>query len=114
MAHATKSRPFVQRHLERVFLEAEKVTKKISRKNIRKLADGKCFFCPETNANLLDAHRILFGKNGGRYHDLNMVTLCSNCHRRVHAGEIVIDRRYLSTSGKHVLHYWIGGVEFWT
>jgi hypothetical protein len=40
------------------------------------------------------------------------MAICCRCHRRIHAGEIVIDRYYNSTKGK-VLHYFENGEEFW-
>src|SRR5687767_961409 len=86
-----------------------------SRKQITKLFDKQCFFCKEDNYALLDAHRIVPGSEGGKYvHENNVLTLCSNCHRRVHAGDIVIDRKYPST-GKSLwtLHCWINGQEQW-
>lgn len=86
--------------------------KRYSKKRIKKLIDKKCFFCAESNYNLLDTHRILEGAKGGKYLEHNMLTICSNCHRRVHAGEIVIDRKYDSTSGP-VVHYFVDGVEYW-
>ncbi len=73
----------------------------------------KCFFCPEDNENLLDAHRIIPGKDGGTYIPTNILCICSNCHRRVHAGEIVVDRKYPCTSGKLVVHYFDKGIEYW-
>lgn len=86
--------------------------KKQSRQQIRKLYLNKCFFCDESNYELLDAHRILPGENGGKYHDSNILVTCSNCHRRVHSGEIVVDKKYMSTKGI-LVHYWRDGQEFW-
>lgn len=79
-------------------------------KKIKKLSDGCCFFCKEANYALLDCHRIV---EGSKYEHGNTVTLCANCHRRVHAGEITIDRRYLRSDGKWVLHYWKDNKEFY-
>lgn len=79
------------------------------RKNIDKIAKKKidkcCYFCECDTYELLDVHRIIPGENGGQYTEKNSVTLCANCHRKVHADLIKIDRKYLSSSGKWILHY---------
>lgn len=82
---------------------------KIAKKHI----DGKCAICNEENYNLHDVHRIVAGKDGGKYTDFNTICCCSNCHRRIHAGEIIIDRKYTSTLGKTAIHYWRDNQEFW-
>jgi len=86
---------------------------KLSKKQIKKLYDGQCYFCKENDYALLDSHRIVPGEDGGKYTTFNTLTCCANCHRRIHAGEIKIDRKYYSTSGKWVLHYWINEEEKW-
>jgi predicted restriction endonuclease len=87
--------------------------KRYSRQQIRKLFEKKCYFCGEDNYDLLDAHRIIPGEQGGKYNDHNILVICSNCHRKCHAGIIKIDRKYMSTTGRWVLHYWIDGEEKW-
>jgi hypothetical protein len=87
--------------------------KRYSRQQIAKLSRGGCYFCGESNYDLLDAHRVIPGAEGGKYNDHNILVICSNCHRRTHTGSIRIDRKYLSTSGKWVLHCWIDGEEKW-
>lgn len=78
--------------------------KKLVDKRIKKLSDRCCKFCGCGVYELLDVHRIVEGKDGGEYTEHNTVTVCSLCHRKVHAGIIKIDRKYLSTAG-WVLHY---------
>ena len=79
----------------------------------KKHLDGICKFCPCDNYDLLDVHRIVEGSEGGKYTDFNTITVCSLCHRKIHAGLIKIDRKYQSTSGRWVLHFWIEGEERW-
>lgn len=87
--------------------------KKLVDKKAKKRADQKCKFCGETEYCTLDVHRILPGEKGGRYEDLNTVTSCSNCHRKIHEGKIKVDRMYYSTKG-WVLHYFDeNGEEHW-
>ncbi len=82
-------------------------------KKTKKLFDKKCYFCEENRIELLDSHRIQYGCNGGKYNSFNILTVCVLHHRLIHSDKIKIDRKYYSTSGKWVLHYWIEGIEFW-
>lgn len=86
--------------------------KRYSKKTIRKLVAKRCFFCPENDPDVLDAHRILPGEDGGQYLEHNILVVCANCHRRCHSGAIRLDRKYPSTKGP-VLHFWADGVEHW-
>jgi len=89
-----------------------KKRKLINKKN-KKLSDKKCKFCEEKEYCVLDLHRILPGENGGTYENLNTVTCCANCHRKVHEGKIKIERMYYSTKG-WILHYFDeSGKEHW-
>ena len=79
----------------------------------------KCKFCPCDIYELLDVHRILEGKDGGKYEQSlnsvasNCVVACASCHRKIHAGFIKIDRWYSTVTGAATLHYWMDGVEYW-
>ncbi len=75
--------------------------------------DGSCVICDNKDYDVLNLHRIIPGADGGRYTAWNVITVCANCHNRIHAGQIVIDRKYPSTSGRPVLHFWEGEQEFW-
>jgi hypothetical protein len=75
--------------------------RKLINKKIKKLVDKKCYFCDCNTYELLDVHRIL---EGGEYSELNTITVCSLCHRKIHAKIIKVDRKYYSTSG-WILHY---------
>lgn len=84
-----------------------------SRKQIAKLAEGRCRFCGEDDPAVLDAHRIVPGAEGGGYTHGNMIICCSSCHRKCHAGTIRVDRFYSTTNGRTVLHYFVGDEERW-
>lgn len=88
-------------------------SRKLVNKQAKKRFEGKCCFCGESNYDLLDLHRIVEGANQGIYSDFNTIVCCANCHRKTHSKVIVIDRKYFSTSGKWVLHYWENGEEKW-
>lgn len=46
---------------------------------------GKCAICGENDLNLLDLHHIVEVCDGGHNHIDNMICVCANDHRRVHA-----------------------------
>lgn len=75
-----------------------------TKKQVQKLSDKCCFFCHEADYDLLDLHRIIEGKNGGKYTKMNTVTCCCGCHRKIHAGKIKIFGKFLSTKGI-VIHF---------
>lgn len=79
--------------------------KRLVNKIEKKLFDKKCYFCSCDQYELLDVHRIVEGCEGGEYTAYNTVTVCSNCHRKIHAGFIRIDRKYFTSNGVWVLHY---------
>jgi hypothetical protein len=85
--------------------------KKLKTKTIRKLYDKCCFFCGVDVYELLDAHRIYEGKDGGGYIWENILTVCSLCHRKIHAGIIQILGRHLCTNGQYVIRYLENGEE---
>lgn len=68
-------------------------------KKIKKLSDASCRICGESNVSVLDVHRIKPGEDGGKYSEFNSITLCANCHRKVHSKEIKITGKYKSTNG---------------
>jgi len=78
--------------------------KRLVNKIARKRLTRKCHFCPESQYELLDIHRIIPGDSGPGYIESNIVCSCANCHRKIHAGIIKVFRKYFSTRG-WVLHY---------
>ena len=75
---------------------------KLINKKGKKLYEGKCYFCEESNYHLLDVHRIHWG---GEYSDFNTIVVCVKHHRLIHNKIIDIKRKYLRSDGKWVLHY---------
>lgn len=86
------------------------MSRRSRRQACRRLFDKSCFFCGEADAATLDCHRIVPGEQGGSYAFANTMTLCSNCHRRVHAGDIVVIARRTGTGGTYI-HCRVGGEE---
>lgn len=87
--------------------------KRLINKIFKKKQVKKCYFCPVDDYEALHVHRIVYGEHDGVYSDYNTLVVCANCHSRIHSGKIVIDRKYLRSNGKWVLHYWIDGEEKW-
>jgi hypothetical protein len=84
---------------------------KLSKKQIKKRIEGQCHFCGETDYDLLDLHRIVEGKDGGKYTNHNTVVCCSKCHRKCHSGRIEILGKHFCTSGQWVVNYIEDGEE---
>lgn len=51
-----------------------------------------CQCCSKKNCRL-EVHHIKFRSNGGTDDEDNMITLCEDCHKGVHAGTIVLNKR---------------------
>jgi len=83
---------------------------KYSKQQLKKLSDKFCFFCGEDDYDLLDAHRII---EGGKYEDFNILTNCSNCHRKIHSGRIKILGKHFCSNGNFVIHYIEDEEEKW-
>lgn len=81
-------------------------------KKYQKRIDKECYICGENNLNVLDCHRIIHGKVGGKYTTSNTCTICVKCHRKTHADppQITILGWKMSTKGR-MLHYIEDGVE---
>lgn len=87
--------------------------RRIINKQIKKKIDKKCYFCEVDDYACLNCHRIIPGSENGRYTEHNTICCCANCHAKIHDGQIKIDRKYYSTSGKWVLHFWENDKEKW-
>ena len=51
-----------------------------------------CQCCGKKNCRL-EVHHIKFRRNGGTDDEENLITLCEDCHKRVHAGTIVLNKK---------------------
>ena len=71
-------------------------------KKIDKLVKKKCTLCDVQDVELLEYHRIKYGKDGGTYNYNNTFLVCSNCHTKIHKDKIFIDGWYESTNGRVV------------
>ena len=62
-----------------------------------------CQCCGKKNCRL-EVHHIKFRSNGGTDDEENLITLCEDCHKKIHKGEIVLDRKPKKMNLKHVTH----------
>lgn len=51
-----------------------------------------CQCCGKKNCRL-EVHHIKFRSNGGTDDEENLITLCEDCHKGVHAGTVTLDKR---------------------
>ena len=63
-----------------------------------------CQCCGKKNCQL-QTHHIIFRSHGGSDDENNMITLCKECHKGVHNGTIVLDKKPKKNKGlKHATH----------
>lgn len=62
-----------------------------------------CQCCGKKNCRL-EVHHIEFKSNGGTDDEENLITLCKECHDRVHAGTVVLDKKPKKMRLKHATH----------
>lgn len=53
------------------------------------------------------------GPQGGTYKWRSIITVCHNCHARIHDGQMVIHGRYLCTDGRWCIHFTDEYGEHW-
>jgi len=68
----------------------------------------KCEICEEQGI-VLDRHHVV-PRTDSRSTDLdsNLAILCANCHRRVHAGEFIIEGVFSTSAGKNLFWHEAG------
>ena len=62
-----------------------------------------CQCCGKKNCQL-QTHHIIFRSRGGTDDENNMITLCKECHKGIHDGTIVLDRKPKKLNLKHATH----------
>lgn len=61
---------------------------KLKQGEIHNIDTSECNLCKWKGP--CDKHRIVMGRDGGRYKRGNVMVLCPNCHRLVHTGGITL------------------------
>ena len=62
-----------------------------------------CQCCGKKNCQL-QTHHIIFRSRGGSDDENNMITLCKECHKGVHAGTVVLNKKPKKLNLKHATH----------
>ncbi len=57
---------------------------------------SQCQHCGTRTGRRLEAHHIVHREHGGKDTLTNLITLCSSCHRKVHAGIITLNQTGMS------------------
>jgi len=57
-----------------------------------------CEIC-RLNMDSCDKHHIHSRTHGGSNDTFNKVSICPNCHRKVHTGEIILEGKFSTTGG---------------
>jgi 5-methylcytosine-specific restriction endonuclease McrA len=55
---------------------------------VRERDGNTCRWCGEPHA--VEIHHIVYRSRGGTHHTSNLICLCGECHREVHAGRLRI------------------------
>ena len=58
---------------------------------------NECEICG--NNEILEKHHIISKSLGGKNTKDNLCNICSNCHTKIHYSQIIIEGRFLTTSG---------------
>ena len=62
-----------------------------------------CQCCGKKNCRL-EVHHIVFRGNGGTDDEENLITLCKECHKGIHAGTVVLNKKPKSKNLKYATH----------
>lgn len=62
-----------------------------------------CQCCGKKNTRL-EVHHIIFRSQGGTDDENNLITLCENCHKGVHEGKLVINKKPKKLNLKYATH----------
>lgn len=78
--------------------------RRILRRKLNTTGTYPCEICSELN--ILVQHHIQGRKVANPHKHNNLANICSNCHLKVHKGEIVVEKRVMTTAGEVLMwHY---------
>lgn len=61
---------------------------KLKQGRIYDIDTSKCSICNWLGP--CDKHRVVYGMDGGKYTQGNVIVLCPNCHRLLHMGKLTL------------------------
>ena len=70
---------------------------------IRNRDNYTCQCCGKKNIRL-EVHHIIYRSNGGTNDENNLITLCENCHSKVHDGKLTINKKPKKLNLKYATH----------
>lgn len=62
-----------------------------------------CQCCGKKHTRL-EVHHIIYRSKGGTDYENNLITLCKDCHSKVHDGKLTIDKKSKKMTLKHATH----------
>ena len=62
-----------------------------------------CQCCGKKNTRL-EVHHIIYRSQGGTDDEINLITLCEDCHNKVHNGVIILNKKPKKMTLKHATH----------
>lgn len=74
---------------------------RINRRKINAVGNYPCEICNESN--FLIQHHIEGREIKNANSHKNLANICSNCHLKIHKGEIIIEKRAMTTEGNILL-----------
>jgi hypothetical protein len=66
-----------------------------------------CEICGE-DIKFLDKHHIQSKSKGGTNKKENICFVCPLCHRKVHKGEIILEGKFMTTTGLKLIYHYKG------
>lgn len=86
-----------------------KIPKRV-RKILNKSGKNPCNIC--NVVNILQEHHISGRNIPNPNHPSNLCAICSNCHTKVHHGQIIIEKWVQTSEGKELLWHSVDGNSF--
>jgi hypothetical protein len=86
-----------------------KIPKRV-RKILNKSGKKPCDICRD--AQILEEHHIEGRDIPNFNHPSNLANICSNCHTKVHHGQIIIEKWVQTTKGKELLWHSVNKNSF--
>jgi len=84
--------------------------KKSARKALNRSGQNECQVCEE--GHILVEHHIRGRDIPSANNPSNLCNICSNCHRLIHEGKIIVEGHFQTTAGKELLWHSVDEASF--